>query len=244
MSCNNCNNDCLNNESCNCNCTTTTTCSSVAEKPCVTICSDIYASECNIYEGEDNDCFGVKKGDKVKDIINNIIIKLAGNNCSCEYGTATINLITTTTSSTSTTTTTTEPPYSLCITIYEENNCNFAPKEITAGSFINGKETYTFTYNSINYIIKWSIVDERWELFLTSNFAFPIAYLEQDVLHPIAPLKGDLSTHPELSWKMYGIDSILVTTRTCCPENLCALFTVEDGSFETTIQSQMELIYR
>jgi len=239
MSCNKCNN-CL--DVCDCNCTTTTTCSPVAEQPCITICSDIYASECIIYDGEDNECYGVKKGDTIKDIIDKIIAKITPDNCSCQYGSAIIDFITTTTSTSTTTSTTTIPQNNLCFTLYQENNCNFTVQEIISGAFVNGKESYSFTYNSIDYTIRWSIVDERWELYLATYLAFPLAYLESDSEHPIAPLKGDILTQPELSWTMYGVDSILVTTRECCPEELCVLYTTKDDSSQVTIKSQYDTI--
>lgn len=225
MSCNKCNN-CL--DVCDCNCTTTTTCSDVAQQPCITICSDIYASECIIYDGEDNECYGVKKGDTIKDIIDKIIAKITPDNCSCQYGSAIIDFITTTTSTSTTTSTTTIPQNNLCFTLYQENDCNFTVQEITSGAFVNGKESYYFTYNSFNYVIRWSIADERWELYLANNFAFPLAYLAVDSEYPVGPLKADIFTQPELSWKMYGVDSIFVTTRECCPEELCATFTSKD----------------
>jgi hypothetical protein len=238
MSCNNCNNNCSNSGSCNCNCTTTTTCSPVAEKPCITICSDIYATECIIYDGEDNECYGVKNGDNIKDIIDNIITKLAGQNCDCEFGDAIINLVTTTTSST-----TTISPYNVCITIYDELNCNFTNQEITSGSFINGKESYSFTYNATGYIIKWSIVENRWEIYLQSNLSLYLAYLESDSQHPIGPLKGGLTTNGELSWiSDSSVDSILFTTRESCPEQLCGTFVDEGGFIELNFKSQYDTL--
>jgi len=84
-------NKCSNGDSCNCNCiTTTTTCYPVAEKPCIKICDDIYPLECIIYDGEDNECYGVYKGDTIKDILIKIIYSLVEEDCSCEYGDATI----------------------------------------------------------------------------------------------------------------------------------------------------------
>lgn len=236
MACNKCNN-CL--DVCDCNCTTTTTCSPVAEKPCIVICDDLYATECIIYDGEDNICHDIKKGDKVKDIINKIINKILPNNCSCEYGNATINLVTTTSSTTSTTTI---PVNSLCFTLYSTLNCNFEPTTITSGPFINGKESYSFTINSTNYIIKWSIIEDRWELYSTIITDY-LAYLESDSLSPIAPLMGNMTTNKPNSWISNGsIDSIYFTTRKCCPQDLCGTVEIEGGSFDVTFKSPYDIL--
>jgi hypothetical protein len=66
MSCNRCLNNCVDPNVCDCNCkTTTTTCYPVAEKPCVKTCDNIFLTDCIIYDGNDYECYGVKKGDKV-----------------------------------------------------------------------------------------------------------------------------------------------------------------------------------
>lgn len=239
MACNKCEDSCLNADPCNCNCTTTTTCSPVAEQPCIVICDDLYATECIIYDGEDNACHDIKKGDKVKDIINKIINKILPNNCSCEYGNASINLVTTTSSTTSTTTI---PVNSLCFTLYSNLNCNFEPITITSGPFINGKESYSFTINSTDYIIKWSIVEDRWELYSTAITDY-LAYLESDSLSPIAPLMGNMTTNKPNSWISNGsIDSIYFTTRKCCPQDLCGTVLIDGDTFNITFKSPYDTL--
>jgi len=97
MPCYNCD-KCLNAQPCDCNCiTTTTTCIPVAEQPCIKFCDDLFDTACVIYDGEDNECYGVYKGDTIKEILTKIIYSIIEEDCTCQYDNATIELITTTT---------------------------------------------------------------------------------------------------------------------------------------------------
>lgn len=84
MPCKNCNN--TNICDCDCRATTTTTCYELPPAPCVTLCEDLFYSECIIYDGPDLDCYGVSNGDSLKKIFEIIITQLVGTNCSCDFG--------------------------------------------------------------------------------------------------------------------------------------------------------------
>lgn len=82
--------------------TTTTTCNG-------TPCDVAFTSDCIVYEGPDLDCYGIKKGDSVTEIIELILAQLAPCNPTTTT-TSTSTSTTTSTSTSSTTSTTTEEP--------------------------------------------------------------------------------------------------------------------------------------
>jgi hypothetical protein len=231
MACNHCN-DCTT-DTCKCGCktTTTTTCAPVAEKPCITVCDDIFFSECIVYDGPDLTCYGINNGDTIKEILNVILEKLNAFDCSCTYGAAIIQNVTTTTSTIPpTTTTTTQQPPSLCFSIVGEGwyECVTENKSISPGAIINGKVSYSFNYQGDDFIIKWSITNNRWQLFnLSSNPTVVISYLESNSNYPIGPLDvNNISNPSSLVWKRPSeVQENYVITRNSCPQPLC--FTID-----------------
>jgi hypothetical protein len=202
-------------------------------------------AECIIYSGIDIPCYGIKNGDSVKTILDIIFDKLNVDNCSCTFGTAIAQVIpttttttvpttttsSTTTSSTTTTSTTTQPPQPLCFSIVGESlyECSTENKSILPGIVINGKVSYSFEYDGDNFLIKWSIVNNRWELFnISSDPSEVISYLTSNSIYPIGPLDvTNVSNPSSFVWKKpVEAQENYVVTRTSCPEPLC--FEIDD----------------
>lgn len=242
MSCINC-----NENKCNCQCvtSTTTTCTENYPIPCIDVCSgDYFDTSCIIYDGPDFNCYGLKNGDSLKDILNLILEKLNLSDCSCDFGPSISQLITTTTSST-TSTTTLPPPPALCFNFVSEEvgqeltySCSTVNKLINPGTIINGKYSYSFTYGAFDYIIKWSFVENRWELYNTSlNPDLFVAYLESTSSYPLGPLEPDSSILPSLTWVSSDSGPFLVVTRNNCPANICVEIETEQSTDTITFIS-------
>jgi hypothetical protein len=215
-------------------------------------------AECIIYTGIDIPCYGIKNGDSIKTILDIIFDKLNVDDCSCTFGTAIAQVIlpitttttiaptTTTTSSTTTsttssttTTTTTAPPQPLCFSIVGESlyECSTENKSILPGVVINGKVSYSFEYDGSDYLIKWSIVNDRWELFnITNDPLEVISYLNSNSTYPIGPLDVTNVLNPSsLVWKRpVEVVENYVVTRTSCPQILC--FEIESEGDTVNVQ--------
>lgn len=244
--------NCLNNPcDCCCKTTTTTTCTPPPPPPCPEdVCDEILFPECIVYNGEDLDCYGIKKGDNVKDILNIIFEKLNVLDCSCDFGpvvtqvfypdttttTTTIFTSTTTTStSTTTTSTTTLPPAnSLCFKLSEEISGLECPNvidpiTINSGAGVDGKLSYTFEFEGVDYIIKWSSTEDRWELYDVTVPASPelVATLSQDTQYPLGSLKT--------SWVFEDGYEGLIITRTSCVSPICITITITEDPLDQII---------
>jgi hypothetical protein len=210
-----------NSQSCDCNSTSTTTvpCGQVAEKPCSLQYEDLFLSDCIIYDGDDNPCYGIKNGDSVKKVFEIIFNKLEGQDCDCNFGNAVISPVIPSSNS-------------LCINIMTNSNniCdNVTNQSITSGIVINGKVSYQFIYNGLDYIIKWSNSLNRWEIFLGTNANVPVAYLNSNTTYPIGPLA------PNISWiSNTAFNSLTyVNTRQSCPEQICVNIANETFEFNS-----------
>lgn len=231
MICNYCN-DCADICNCGCKVTTTTTCIPVAEKPCITYCGDEdLFSDCIIYDGPTFSCYGINTGDPIRKILDIIIEKINLYASSCSYGnTSIIERITTTTTTiapTTTTSTTTSPPVALCFSTAGEAgfSCFNENKQlIPTSTIINGKVSYSV--EGTDLIIKWSIINNRWELYSTLDLTDLIAYLETSENSPVGPLLAVNDNPLNLVWQ-YPPDylNIIVITRFNCPLPLCVTIT-------------------
>jgi hypothetical protein len=244
MSCYNC----LDNP-CGCNkTTTTTTCRPPLPPPCPEdVCDEILFPECIIYNGEDLDCYGIKKGDNVKDILNTIFEKLNILDCSCDFGPvitqAFYSQTTTTTTNSPTTSTTTIPlPNSICFKLSEEVSGLECPNvidpiTINSGATIDGKFSYTFTFEGVNYTIKWSSVQNRWELYDLTVPANPVlvAHLSQNTPYPLGSLKT--------SWVFEdGYEGLLIT-RVSCVSPICITITLTEDPLDDEIIFTLYPVY-
>lgn len=232
MSCYSSEHNCQNPQPCDCNCTSTTTvaCQAVAEKPCSVLYDELFLSDCIIYDGPDNSCYGVKNGDSVKKVFEIIFNKLQGQDCDCNFGNAVISPIT-------------DDPNTLCINIMTDssNICqNVVNQSITSGVVINGKVSYQFIYQGKDYIIKWSNTSNRWEIFLGNNLSVPLAYLNSNTTYPIGPLA------PNISWISNTALSTLtyVSTRESCPQPICVSIYEENIQFNSYYDTVYNNIYK
>jgi hypothetical protein len=241
MSCSNClQNPC----DCCCKTTTTTTCRPPLPPPCTDVCDEITYPECIIYNGEDLDCYGIKKGDNVKDILNIIFEKLNVLDCNCDFNSVITQVYypdpTTTTSTTSTTTlapttttsTTTLPVANSICFKYSENTSGLECPDyidfitINSGAIVDGKLSYSFEFEGVDYIIKWSSAEERWELYDVTVPASPVlvATLSQDTQYPLGSLKT--------SWVFEDGYEGLIITRASCISPICVTFTVTEDPLD------------
>lgn len=226
-----------NSQSCDCNSTSTTTipCGQIAEKPCITLCDDVYASDCIIYDGDDNLCYGIKNGDTIKKVFEIIFNKLQGVDCDCNFGNAVITFIT-------------DAPNTLCINIMTNSNniCqNVVNQSITSGIIINGKQSYQFAYQGDNYIIKWSDTANRWEIYKETNMIVYLAYLNSNAASPIGPLSAN-QIGSSLSWIANTSlnNQAYITTRETCPQKICVSINGVNIQFNSYYDTVYNNIYK
>jgi hypothetical protein len=153
-----------------------------------------------------------------------------------------------------TTSTTTLNLGSLCFNLAGEGRyatCLENNQTIFNSGITNGKTSYTFNYTGYNLLIKWSITNDRWEIFETSYLASPFAYLESSSNYPIGPLDSlDFANPSSLYWttipsgvyNAFGVTEIYVVTRIECPQEVCLTIQKSTGTQDVTFKSYYDTL--
>jgi hypothetical protein len=125
--------------------------------------------------------------------------------------------------------------------------CPIINKTIFPGQQVNGKYTYTFEYDcgpamsetcspvGINiYKIQWSVINNRWELFLESTPTNILAYLTNPASSPIGELRNSWVWNDATT----EIPIIVVTRPGGCLRNLCLKVDTEaSGAIYTSLKT-------